>query len=359
MGATRIREADAADLPRLAALMGLRDGLDGPHPGAARALLGLDAARIRVWVATDGDEIVAMSCAELHRLQVGDSVIDAGYWTNLYIREDYRDQLLYPRLPQAMLRGASKAGITRMYLVMRRLDVAEGHLRIGFRAIDRLLVRLKPLRPLSLLSKHRGLPAGLVRAAGVIDRVAGLPLRVPGWRPRRSLSGESIEPLSLPGDAEALARLLSGCRAGRVTRRWDAETLTSRFEPAADGAGYSLLGLRRAGALIGVVAMRTSTREGGLRVAVIIELAARDDDPRVLARLLRAAERAAREREVEGVLALDALGPAVSRVLRWAGYLDTRERYVLMVAPKRSIDDRDPILDASAWRFPLSDHDAF
>src|SRR5690606_24164775 len=105
MGATQIREAGPGDLPKLAALLGVRDGLAGPHPGAARVLLGLDPTRIRVWVACDGEELVAVSCAELHRLQVGGEVIDAGYWTNLYIREDYREQLLYPRLPQAMLRG--------------------------------------------------------------------------------------------------------------------------------------------------------------------------------------------------------------------------------------------------------------
>ncbi|HLT37462.1 MAG TPA: hypothetical protein VK034_14315, partial [Enhygromyxa sp.] len=170
---------------------------------------------------------------------------------------------------------------------------------------------------------------------------------------------DTLEPLSLSTDAEALARLLSESRAGRVTRRWDPESLTARFEPASDGERYPLLGLRRSGALIGAVAFRTTTREAGLRIAVIMDLVARDDDQRVLARLLRAAERAAREREVDGMLALDALGPAVARALRLAGYLDTGERYLLMVAPKRSIADGDPILDAGAWRFPSSDHDAF
>jgi N-acetylglutamate synthase-like GNAT family acetyltransferase len=359
MGSTQIREADAADLPGLAALMGVRDGLAGPHPGAARALLGLDPTRIRAWVAVDGEEIVAMTCMELHRLQLGSAVIDAGYWTNLYIREDYRDQLLYPRLPQAMLRGASKAGVSRVYLAIRRLDVAEGHLRIGFREVDRLLVRLKPMRPLSLLAKHFNVPTGIVRAAGVIDRVAGLPLRAPGWRPRRSLWGGTITRLSLPGDAVALAELLTTCRAARTTRRWDPESVIARFQPAADGEAYSLLGLRRDGVLIGATAVRITTREGGLRIGVLMELAARNDEPQVLARLLRAGERAVREREVDGVLALDALGAPVSRALREAGYLETKERYVLMVAPKRAIAEGDPILDASAWRFPLSDHDAF
>jgi hypothetical protein len=44
---------------------------------------------------------------------------------------------------------------------------------------------------------------------------------------------------------------------------------------------------------------------------------------------------------------------------RLSGFVATKERYMLMVAPKRSIAEFDPILDASAWRFPLSDHDAF
>ena len=36
-----------------------------------------------------------------------------------------------------------------------------------------------------------------------------------------------------------------------------------------------MLGLRRAGALIGAIAVRVSVREGGLRVGVILELVAR------------------------------------------------------------------------------------
>ena len=75
--------------------------------------------------------------------------------------------------------------------------------------------------------------------------------------------------------------------------------------------------------------------------------------------MLDAAERALYERGVDGVVALDALGPVVSRRLRLSGYIETPERYVLMVAPKRGLADDDPLLDASAWRFPLSDHDAF
>jgi hypothetical protein len=362
MGIAKVREATPADLPGIARLLGIRDGLPGPHPGAARALLELDPDRIRAWVAVDperegDDAIVGLTCAELHRLQVGDRVIAAGYWTNLYIREDYRDQLLYPRLPQAMLRALKKSGVERVYLAIRRLEVAEGHLRIGFREIDRLVVRLKPLRPLSLLGKHVGAPGALVRSAAIIDRVAGLPLRLLTRRPRGL--GRPIEALHWPADAEPLAQLLSTARADRVTRRWDPETLVARFQPAADGQAYTLLGLRRGTTLVGAVVTRVSTREGGLQVGVILELVARDDDPRSLMRLLDAAERGLYARGVEGVVALDALGPAISQALKRSGYVETPERYVLMIAPKRDLADDDPLLDASAWRFPLSDHDAF
>lgn len=357
MGAATIREADARDLPQLAALLGVRDGLPGPHPGATRALLGLDPARIRVWVAVDDTAIVGMTCAELHALQIGDSVIDAGYWTNLYIREDYRDQLLYPRLPQAMLRDLKKSGITRVYLAIRRLDVAAGHLRIGFREIDRLSVRIKPLRPLSLVSKHFGLPRPLVRVAGVVDRAAGLPLRVAGWHPWSGV-GE-IVPLSLPSDGPAIAELLRDVRPLSVSRRWDLDTLVARFEPAADGETYHWLGRWHRGSLLGVAAFRVTTREAGLRIGVLMELAARGETFATVTPLLRGAEAALRDRGVDAVLVLDALGPSVADALKYAGYFETNERYVLMVAPKRSIADDDPILDAKAWRFPLSDHDAF
>ena len=98
-----------------------------------------------------------------------------------------------------------------MYLAIRRLEVAEGHLRIGFREVDRLVVRLKPLRPLSLIGKHFGAPRLVLRSAKLVDRVAGLPLRLSTRRPRL-LSGP-VEPLRWPADAEPLAELLSAARS--------------------------------------------------------------------------------------------------------------------------------------------------
>ena len=90
----------------------------GPHPGAARALLQLDPDRIRAWVAVDSERDDSDHRPDLRRAPraAGQArVIAAGYWTNLYIHEDYRDQLLYPRLPQAMLRdleaGRRRAGV--------------------------------------------------------------------------------------------------------------------------------------------------------------------------------------------------------------------------------------------------------
>lgn len=355
----KIREATERDLPGLAALLGERDGLAGPYPGTRRALLELDPARIRVWIAAQGERVVAVSCAELRRLQIADQVIDAGYWTNLFVHPDYRDQLLYPRLPQAMLRGLAKSGITRVYLAIRRLEIANAHLRIGFRELARYVVRIKPLRPLSLASKQFGLPAFAVQLAAPLDRAAGLLLRVPGWRPRQPPRGSSVVTLSLPEDAEAIAALLMGTRAGLVTRWWDSPTLCARYQPAADDAPYVLLGLAQAGVIIGVAAYRFATRETGVRVGVVMELAARDDDPQTLALLLRTIERRARDEAADAVLLLDSLGPAVSRLARMAGYLDSGERYVLMAAPKRKIASEDPICHADEWRFPLSDHDAF
>jgi N-acetylglutamate synthase-like GNAT family acetyltransferase len=355
----RIREASQEDLPRLAALLGRREGLDGPWPHTHRALWGLEPERIRAWVAVEGERIVALCCAELHRLQVGAQTVDAGYWTNLYVDEEHRDQLLYPRLPQAMLRGLAKSGVSRVYLAIRRLEIAEAHLRIGFRELTRYEVRLKPLRPLSLAAKQLRWPDLAVRLAEPLDRLAGLPLRAPGWRPRRLPRGRSLVRLSLPEDAEGIAELLARARAGAVTRRWDPQALIDRYREAPDGGPYHLLGLVSAGAIIGVAVTGVSTRETDVRVGVILELAARDDDEAVLAVLLRACERDLRAREADGVLLLDSLGPRVSKLARLAGYLDTGERYVLMVAPKKKIDEGDPILDAAAWRFPLADHDAF
>lgn len=366
----QIREASERDLPGLAELLDTRAGIgghSGTNPGARRALLELDPARVRAWVAVEHERVVAVSGVELRCLQIGPQTLDAGYWTHLFVHQDCRDPLLAQRLSQAMLRGLEQAGITRVYLATHRLELAAAHLDIGFSELTRYVVRLKPLRPLSLASKQLGLPAAAQRMAAPLDivlgralgRIAELPLPTPGWGPRRPPRGSSVVTLSLPEDSQAVAELLTRARAGRVTRRWDSQSLCARFESADEDAPYTLLGLCQAGVIIGVAAYRLAARETGARVGVVMELAARDDDPETLALLMRSIEGRVHEEAADAVLLLDSLGPAVSKLARATGYLDSGERYALLAAPTHSIADDDPICDANAWRFALIDHDAF
>ncbi|PRQ10224.1 hypothetical protein [Enhygromyxa salina] len=355
-----LREASERDLPSLAELLGAREGLAGPYLGTRRVLLDLDPARIRMWVGVTAERVVAISCVELRRLQVGATIIDAGYWTELFVDPGHDEEELDARLGRAMLRGLDQAGITRVYLA---LDLGESHVRsldryrrVGMRELARYVVRVKPLRPLSLVSKQLGLPALAVRIAAPLDLVAGLPLRVPGWRPRPP-RGSSIVTLSLPEDSEAVAQLLMRSRAGTVTRAWDSESLCARYRSATDDAGYTMLGLCQAGVIIGVAVYRVATRPSGVRVGVVMELAARDDDPQTLALLLRSIERRAHARAAEAVLLLDSLGPGVAKLARAAGYLDSGERFALLTASAGEREREDPVHDADAWRFPVADHD--
>ncbi|PRQ02266.1 hypothetical protein ENSA5_25020 [Enhygromyxa salina] len=356
---TRIREARTSDLPELAALLGARAGLDGPEPNPRRVLHDLDPARVRAWVGVEGQHIVAMTCAELRRLQIGDRTVDAGYWSVLHVDDDHLDALPPARLAQTMLAGLAELGVEQVYRA-GPLDLARAHPLGELREVSRVALRLKPLRPLSLLAKGLGWPGWARRVAEPLDRVVSLPSRADDLRPRRRPRATSIVRLSLPEDAEGVAELLARARAGRVTRRWAAEELCARYQAAADGGPYTLLGLCRAGALIGVLAYRMTTRETGARLGVIMELAARDDDPELLELLLHGVERRVRAQRADGVLLLDALGPTLSALARRSGYGDSGERFVLEVGdtPAVDADDADgPLLDADAWRVPLSDHD--
>ncbi|KIG14828.1 hypothetical protein DB30_06281 [Enhygromyxa salina] len=360
---TEIREASERDLPGLAELLGAREGLSSPYLGTRRALLDLDPARGRVWVGIAAERVVALSCVELRRLQVGATTCNAGYWTALYVHPDHPDPQLDVRLGQAMLGGLEQLGITRVYLSVRgatprAASLLETHARIGSRELARYVVRMKPLRPLSLVSKQLRLPELAQRVAAPLDRVAGLPLRLPGWRPDPP-PGSSVVTLSLVEDGEAVAQLLMRARAGKVTRAWDLESLCARYHSAKADARYTLLGLCQAGVIIGVAVFRVRTRTSGVRVGVVLELAARDDDSATLALLLRSIERRARARSADAVLLLDSLGDQTSKLARAAGYLDIGERVTVLTATGAEIANSDLIHQAQAWRFPLGDHDSF
>lgn len=331
-----VREANSDDAPTLARLW-------PDHPQ-------LQLGRARVWLAEHGERIVACASARPQTLQLGPREHAlAELWTS-EVDPAYRSQGIDARLASALREALREAGVEA--LIQRGFGAPLLPHTPGFdlSCTRSYPMRAKVLRPLALLSKRGQWPALAVRAARPLDAVAGLPLRAPGWRPRKLASGSSLVELSLPEDAGAIADLRARSCPGRPRLHRSADALD---EGLRELPGARCLGLTRTGVVIAYVAYRLQSAPNGLRVADLLDLAARDDDPALLAVLLRGVERRVRG-EAELVRLLDALGDELSKVARLAGYLRQAEGYELALGPLDPEGTLPSTLRASASRWRLS-----
>src|SRR4051812_8755029 len=95
----KIRHATAADLPAIRELLMLRDDRQWDQPSTNWFLCGLDPNRCLAWVAFAGDQPVGLTSMYVRMLRMGARELRAGYWANLYVHPEFREQMLYPRLP--------------------------------------------------------------------------------------------------------------------------------------------------------------------------------------------------------------------------------------------------------------------
>lgn len=316
-----------------------------------------------MWLATVESQPAASTSMYLRTLQIPDrdEPLPIGYWAHLFVLPEHRKLMLYPQLVFTMRKAMAELGIEAILTAMRRPEVTEGHLKLGFKVICAWPVLVKPLKPFALLGKHKG-----IRIAS-----AFAPLGDRLWRTGQSVltrpsgSGMSIESLDaelVRGDARLLDEicgLLVASAGDRATTAWTRDLLTARLGGGVDGEPYSVLLARSDDALTGVAICRLATRGNDIRTGVILELATKDGGRDVVRALASACERELANRGAEAMLWLDGAGQQVSDTLRGMGYrvaADETYRLIAFTAP-----DAGTCLptEAQVWRFTFLDHDAF
>lgn len=358
---TSLRRATAADLPAVARLLGERDGQALRTRDVSAALCGLDDRLAVMWIATVGDEAAASTAAYLREVHVrGQSEpLPIGYWAHLFVLPEHRKLMLYPQLVFMMRRAMAELGIEAIITAMRRPEVTEGHLKLGFQAMCSWPVLLKPLRPFALLGKHKS-----VRAASLIA-----PLGDRLWRAGQSLrhrgGAAEIEALAAeevrgdPALLEQIAALLNGCRGSRLGTAWTVEILRARLGGGVDGQPYTVLLDREGGSLRGIAICRIATRGHDIKTGVVLELAGADGRSRGMRALSLACEQVLHDQGAEALLWLDGAGSETSQALRRLGYREAPGETYRLIA--YTTDKGEGLLerDAAAWRFTFLDHDAF
>jgi hypothetical protein len=350
-----LREAGPGDVAELAQFLLRREGTAPDEAAARRTLQDLDPARCVAWIATAGARPVGISTVLLRTVTAGARTFRAGYWCALYVDPAHRQRMVYPLLPRAMHRALRAGGLDFVYASVRIPWLVEAHQRIGLRRLGELPVLAKPLAPVALVARHRGLGRAVEAAGWPIDRAAAAVRRL---RWAGALAGHAVE--ALPWDEARLAEvapLWARVSAGAIGQPWTAALLRGRYgDPA---AGYALLAVRRGGRAVSAAVVRVVER-ARLLVGVLLDVVAEDlDDAADVGAALAAAERHAADRGCHAVLALDGPGVLPAGALRRAGYLPTPERYAFLIWPCREAGPGSPLLELNRWRFGFGDHDAF
>lgn len=346
-----IRQASAEDLPAALRLFEIRDGHTYEPELIFHKVGRFDPKRTLAWMAYDGCDPVGMSMMLLRELNVDGERLRAGYWANLYIRPEYRQFLLYPRLTLAMTKALCNNDLAILYTAVREAQVARAHVKLGFSKVGELTVRAKPLRPVRLFLRATG--------RDISDHFASLPdYLYRGALKLRSPNGRDLQVcrMMLCANLAEFGFLLNETRC-RVRQAWNCDRLSERYASNRDAEPYYLLGVRRNRTLVAAATWRAAERGSKVRAGVLMDLAYRPGEEYAARKVLAAAEQAALENGCDVMLHLDGVNEA-SRMIRKSGYCLSPERYSLLLWPAKITRD-DLLADVRNWRYPFAEHDTF
>ncbi len=352
-----IRQATPDDLGALRELLSLRDERAWDQASVSWFVSGLDPDQCLAWLAEDGDKPIGLTTMFLRELAWKNESRRVAYWANLFIHPDYRDLMLYPRLPMAMFAAIRGSEIEFLYGAVRLRDVARAHLGIGFAKLGEIRVLFKPLRPGRLLAKHKKLGRLAAAMSGPADAAFGTLQRLRRAKPSSDLR---VDELPLETDEiESVVDLINRSGGDRIRQVWTAQTLRYRYQRTREGGQYIVLTARSASEILAVVVFRYAERGNHIHACALLDVAFRRGDERAARVVLAEAEHRARDAECELMLFLNGLGRDTERVLRQLGYRPSSEVYDLLIWPKTTFAAAAAEMNLAHWRLTFGDHDAF
>ncbi|MAE66233.1 MAG: hypothetical protein CMJ18_18335 [Phycisphaeraceae bacterium] len=351
-----IREATPDDVPSVVRLLRLRDEREHPAEAVASYVCRLNPQRLRGWIAFAGDEPAGMTTLYVRGLRCGDRRLTMGYWAHLFIRPEYRRTMIYPQLLMTMMKSSKTYGLDLIGCVMRRDQVTESHLKLGYREAGTLPVLMLPLRPARLLARHRRWGAWAQAIGAPMD---GLYRMISGGR---SGAADGVAAHDAPFEDDAAAKLAGQVAVDgrdRIGHEWSADVVQERYANTIEGWPYTLMRAGGDGRPEASLVFRVAERGRGIRAGVILDAVAAPDGEAALAALLAAARRRALEEDCDLILYLDGLGDTMRRQVAAAGYRRSPETYRLILWPGPMLDQEPDLADVKRWRFTFADHDAF
>ncbi|MGQ0639628.1 MAG: GNAT family N-acetyltransferase [Gemmatimonadaceae bacterium] len=352
-----IRRAGPTDLTSIAELVCLATERDYDDAPVAHLLNDLRPAEYVCWLAEVGTRPIAMTMIEPRTVVAAGRTWRAGYWTNLFVREEYRATTLYPRLVRTMFREMEDEGLEFLYAAVRRPQVSQAHLAIGMQRAGEVPVLGKPLRPVRLLAKHKRMNV-LRWLSPIPDALFGACLAI--RRAFRQRGAQLSDSAWTEGDLSELVTIREGSARDRMRWAWTTDTMRNRFAANPDGDPYRLICARDAdGRVVAGLVHRLAVRGNDIIAGVILDLFVAEHHGRLGTALLAEAERSARSGGGEVMLYLAGAGPETDTIVRDAGYMRTPETYILMSKRAGTNAEPGPEPAANRWRFSFAEHDAF
>ena len=352
-----IRQATAEDLDAIRELLSRRDDRQWDEAATSWFLFDLDPEKCLAWLAMDDDTPVGLSSIFLRELSWKGASHRVAYWANLYIRPDYRDLMLYPRLPMAMFGPLRQNEVEFLYGAVRLREVARAHVGIGFAKLGEIPVLFKPLRPGRLLAKYKQWGQVMAHVSAPGDAVFAA---LQGVRRPRAVAGVQIEEIS-PGaeDIGTVVALLNESGGERVRQVWADGAFRYRYRQTREGGRYLILLAQQDGGPVAVLVFRYAERDNQVRACVVMDVAMKPGAEDSATLILAEAERRAYRAGCELMLFLSGLGADIEGVFRSTGYRMSPEIYDLLVWPKTALAPRSSEADSANWRLTFGDHDAF
>lgn len=358
-GVAKIRVLGPDDLVAIRQMLSQRDGREWDERSTKWFLHNLDPARCLAWGAFVGDKPVGLTSTFLRTLTVRGDTQGVAYWANLYVDPEYRDQMLYPRLPMTMLNALKPLGIEVLYAPVRLPQLTKAHFGLGFAKIGSMAVLVRPLRPARFLCKYKKL-GWAQPLAGPVDLLFRAGLAATAARPD---AGVQIEDGRLEEATTerliAVAGLLAERSKGHIAQLWDADLLRERYGQTREGGSYRLATSNRNGTLTAAAIHRLAERGDGIHVGVLMDLAFRAGAEGDAAAVLRTVEQATLAADGELLIYLDGLGDANRELLKRRGFRVSPEVYEFLVWPKKLVANDDWLGVWDRWEFSFRDHDAF
>lgn len=296
-------------------------------------------------VALEGDRIVGVRLFLRWHLALGGRRVRAVRAVDTATHPDYQRRGIFKSLTLRLLDQLEQDENIQLVFNTPNADSRPGYLRMGWRPVGVLPVRISPVRPVRFLRGVRG--ASHANASGSADAVA------PGGK------ASSVRPCPAPTARAVLAA--SREVADLLEARAVPERLHTPLSPAyldwryaeAPGLDYRAFPVYRGGRLVGLGLGRIRTRASLTELTLGDVIVAQGDR-----RAARAVLQVARQSGVDHVALHATPGSEVGDVALTSGYLTVPGSGIGLVANPRA-GCPDGVLDPGRWGLSLGDLEVF